>query len=133
MLFRDYQKSFVEFCNEEIVRIIVLAKRKYLREEKKNREQCVLLDEDYLLEEIYLDYEKEFEEVFDLFDNIEDERILKAMKLLSPKERKVVSLRLKDIMSMDEINIILGTSRRNTSIEIYSRAIRKIKTNLDKE
>ena len=42
MLFKEYKKMYVEFCEEEIMREIVLAKRRYLRKEHKAVSQCVL-------------------------------------------------------------------------------------------
>ena len=73
------------------------------------------------------------EEFLPLEETVDNEDVAKNMKLLSKKERKVVSLRLEEDMSVKEINIYLGTNRRNTSIEIYSRAIKKIKNNVDEE
>ena len=139
MLFKEYMKNYVEFCDEEIVREIVLAKRRYLRKEKKLKFQCTLNEkadadvegdkQDMLVgkKDIFL------EEFLPLEETVDNEDVAKNMKLLSKKERKVVSLRLEEDMSVKEINIYLGTNRRNTSIEIYSRAIKKIKNNVDEE
>ena len=136
MLFKEYMKNYVEFCDEEIAREIVLAKRRYLRKEKKLRFQCTLNEkadegvegdkQDVIIgrQDIFL------EEFLPLEETVENENIAKNMKLLSDKEKKVVSLRLEEDMSVKEINIYLGTNRRNTSIEIYSRAIKKIKNNI---
>ena len=66
-----------------------------------------------------------------LNETIENGNIAKNMKRLSDVEQKVVSLRLEEGMSIKEINIVLGTKRENTSSEIFSRAIKKIKKNLD--
>lgn len=139
MLFKEYMKNYVEFCDEEIAREIVLAKRRYLRKEKMLKFQCTLNEkadagvegdkQDMLVgkKDIFL------EEFLPLEETVDNEDVAKNMKLLSKKERKVVSLRLEEDMSVKEINIYLGTNRRNTSIEIYSRAIKKIKNNVDEE
>ena len=98
MLFKEYMKNYVEFCDEEIAREIVLAKRRYLRKEKKLKFQCTLNEkadadvegdkQDMLVgkQDIFL------EEFLPLEDTVDNENVAKNMKLLSKKERKVVIL-----------------------------------------
>ena len=133
MLFEDYKKSYVEFCNEEIIRRIISAKRKYLREEKLRKKECILNEEDEQgvekFELLVDDSSDEFEKSFSLFDNAENPNIVESRKLLSPIEQKVVSLRLEEGMTVKEINIVLNTARPSTSSDIYQRAIKKIRKN----
>mgnify|MGYP003464682141 CR=1 FL=1 len=135
MLFEDYKKSYVEFCNEEIIRRIISAKRKYLREEKLRKKECILNEEDEQgvekFELLVDDSSDEFEESFSLFDNAENPNIVESRKLLSPIEQKVVSLRFKDLMSIEEIKIEIGCKRSATPSEICCRAVKKIKKNID--
>ena len=42
MLFRDFKKAYVNFCEEEVYREIALAKRRYLRKEHALKSQCTL-------------------------------------------------------------------------------------------
>ena len=133
MLFKEYKKMYVEFCEEEIIREIVLAKRRYLRKEKALKEQCTLNEpvaygsEACKIDMLVGDEDVKLEDFLPLEENIDNENISKNMKLLSEREKKVVSLRIEEGLYMKEINIYLGTSRRNTSIEIFSRAIDKFK------
>lgn len=137
MLFKDYRKSYVEFCEEEIAREIVLAKRRYLRKEKALRMQCTLNEYNALevdvnkLDMLAGDEDIILEGFLPLEEIIEDENIAKSMKLLSDKEKKVVSLRLETGMTVKEINIVLNTNRPSTSSDIYQRAIKKIRKNIE--
>lgn len=137
MLFKDYRKSYVEFCEEEIAREIVLAKRRYLRKEKALRMQCTLNEYNALgvdvdkLDMLVGDEDVILEGLLPLEEIIEDENIAKSMKLLSDKEKKVVSLRLDAGMTVKEINIVLNTNRPSTSSDIYQRAIKKIRKNIE--
>ena len=137
MLFRDFKKAYVNFCEEEVYREIALAKRRYLRKEHALKSQCTLntkvasgIDADKVDLEIG-DYDVRLEDFLPLEETVEDDNIAKNMKLLSDVEKKVVSLRLEEGMSVKEINIVLGTKRGPTSCEIYRRAIKKIKGNLN--
>lgn len=137
MLFKDYKKSYVEFCEEEIAREIVLAKRRYLRKEKALRMQCTLNEYNALgvdvnkLDMLVGDEDIILEGFLPLEEIIEDENIAKSMKLLSDKEKKVVSLRLEAGMTVKEINIVLNTNRPSTSSDVYQRAIKKIRKNIE--
>ncbi len=137
MLFKDYKKSYVEFCEEEIAREIVLAKRRYLRKEKALRMQCTLNEYNALgvdvdkLDMLVGDEDIILEGLLPLEETIEDENIAKSMKLLSDKEKKVVSLRLEAGMTVKEINIVLNTNRPSTSSDVYQRAIKKIRKNIE--
>ena len=68
-----------------------------------------------------------------LEETVEDDNIAKNMKLLSDREKKVVSLRLEEGLSIKEINIVLGTKRINTPVEIFSRAMKKLKDGVNDE
>ena len=137
MLFKDYKKSYVEFCNEEIRKRIILEKKRYLRSEKKFYQECIINEEDEQgIEKIELiigSSENDFEDTLSLTDIIENINIAKIMKLLSSDEQKVVSLRYKDQFSIEEIRIVLGKKRKETSSEICSRALNKIRKNLNIE
>ena len=137
MLFKDYKKSYVEFCNEEIIRRIILEKKRYLRTEKKCYQECTLNEEDEQgVEKIELvigGSESDFEEALSLADIIENVTIAEFMKLLSSDEQKVVSWRYKDKYSIEEIRIVLGKKRKETSSEICRRALDKFRKNLNIE
>ena len=141
-IFGPFQSVLVKLFQFSPIRSIstfFLFKRRYLRKEKKLKFQCTLNEkadagvegdkQDMLVgkKDIFL------EEFLPLEETVDNEDVAKNLKLLSEKERKVVSLRLEEDMSVKEINIYLGTNRRNTSIEIYSRAINKIKNNIDED
>lgn len=135
MLFRDFKKAYVNYCEEEVYREIALAKRRYLRKEHALKSQCIL-NEPYIrgseIEKIDMipgDEDVILEDFLPLEETVEDNNIAKNMKLLSDREKKVVSLRLEEGMSVKEINIVLNTKRGPTSCEIYRRAINKIKEN----
>ncbi|MBR4567359.1 hypothetical protein IKO18_02810 [bacterium] len=139
MLFRDFKKAYVNFCEEEILREIALAKRRYLRKEHVLKSQCTLntkvasgLDAEKIDLEIG-DYDVRLEDFLPLEEIVEDENIAKNMKLLSDREKKVVSLRLEEGLSIKEINIVLGTKRINTPVEIFSRAMKKLKDGVNDE
>ena len=137
MLFKEYMKNYVEFCDEEIAREIVLAKRRYLRKERALRLQCTLNEHNALgidvnkLDMLVGDEDVILEDFLPLEETVEDENIAKNMKLLSDKEKKVVSLRLEEGMTVKEINIVLNTNRPSTSSDIYQRAIKKIRKNIE--
>lgn len=140
MLFKEYMKNYVQFCEEEIIREIVLAKRRYLRKENVLKEQCTLNEpvaygsEVCKIDMIVGDEDVKLEDFLPLEENVEHEIIGKNMKLLSEREKEVVSFRIEEDLSMKEINIRIGTSRRNTSIEVFSRAINKLKKeNIDRK
>lgn len=131
MLFKEYMKSYVEFCDEEIMREIILAKRKYLREERRAKNQCVLNATDETDDE-YIDSLVDNTDItedndIDFIEKIENEKLAKCVKLLSDREQKVVSLRIDKGMSIKEINIVIGTQREATSSRIYGKALKRIK------
>ena len=139
MLFRDFKKAYVNYCEEEILREIALAKRRYLRKEHALKSQCTLntkvasgIDADKVDLEIG-DYDVRLEDFLPLEETVEDDNIAKNMKLLSNREKKVVSLRLEEGLSIKEINIVLGTKRINTPVEIFSRAMKKLKDGVKDE
>lgn len=139
MLFRDFKKAYVNYCEEEVYREIALAKRRYLRKEHALKSQCTLntkvasgLDAEKIDLEIG-DYDVRLEDFLPLEEIVEDENIAKNMKLLSDREKKVVSLRLEEGLSIKEINIVLGTKRINTPVEIFSRAMKKLKDGVNDE
>ena len=139
MLFKDYIKAYVDFCEEEILREIALAKRRYQRKEKKHKWECTLNERvasGIDLEKIDLtmgDYDVRLEAFLPLEETVEDDDIAKYMKLLSDRERKVVSLRLDEDLSVKQVNIYFGFERPSTSSDIYQRAIKKIRNNLKDE
>lgn len=137
MLFKDYKKSYVEFCEEEIAREIVLAKRKYLREERRAINQCVLNATDENGEEFINSLEDKTDITedndIDFVDKIENEKLAKSVKLLSDREQKVVSLRIDKGLPIKEINIVIGTQREATSSRIYCKALKRIKKHYEEE
>jgi len=136
MLFRDYKEAYVKFCEQEILREIDLIKRRYLRTEKRCKDECILNEKvgNSGTEKIDLIIGEEdipLEALLPLNETIENGNIAKNMKRLSDVEQKVVSLRLEEGMNVKEINIVLGTNRPSTSSDIFRRAIKKIKKDLD--
>ena len=136
MLFRDYKEAYVKFCEQEILREIDLIKRRYLRTEKRCKDEYILNEKvgNSGTEKIDLIIGEEdipLEALLPLNETIENGNIAKNMKRLSDVEQKVVSLRLEEGMNVKEINIVLGTNRPSTSSDIFRRAIKKIKKDLD--
>lgn len=131
MLFKEYMKSYVEFCDEEIMREIILAKRKYLREERRAKNQCVLNatdeNDDEYINSLVDNTDITEDNDIDFIEKIENEKLAKCVKLLSDREQKVVSLRIDKGMSIKEINIVIGTQREATSSRIYGKALKRIK------
>ena len=131
MLFKEYMKSYVEFCDEEIMREIILAKRKYLREERRAKNQCVLNatdeNDDEYINSLMDNTDITEDNDIDFIEKIENEKLAKCVKLLSDREQKVVSLRIDKGMSIKEINIVIGTQREATSSRIYGKALKRIK------
>ena len=137
MLFRDFKKAYVNFCEEEVCREIALAKRRYLRKEHALKSQCTLntkvasgIDADKVDLEIG-DYDVRLEDFLPLEETVEDDNIAKNMKLLSNREKKVVSLHLEEGMTLKEINIYINASRVNTASEVFRRSIKKIKDGIE--
>lgn len=139
MLFKDYEQMYIDYCDEEIMRRIVIAKRKYLKEEKRCKMQCTLYereieDADDVKEDHYVgDADVMLEDFLPLEETVENPKIAKSMKLLSPKERKVVSLRLDDDLAIKQINIIIGTKRKSGTSDVFRRAVRKIRKDINED
>ena len=131
MLFKEYMKSYVEFCDEEIMREIILAKRKYLREERRAKNQCVLNatdeNDDEYINSLVDNTDITEDNDIDFIEKVENEKLAKCVKLLSDREQKVVSLRIDKGMSIKEINIVIRTQREATSSRIYGKALKRIK------
>lgn len=133
MLFRDFKKAYVNFCEEEVCREIALAKRRYLRKENALKSQCIL-NEPYIrgseIEKIDMipgDEDVILEDFLPLEETVEDDNIAKNMKLLSDREKKVVSLYFEEGLYLKEISIHINASRINTASEVYRRSIKKMK------
>lgn len=137
MLFNDYKKSYIEFCDEEILREILLAKRRYLRVERRAVNQCVLNATDEYGNEYVdvLENGKDITEDNDLkfVDKIENEKLFKSVKLLSDREQEVVSLRIDKDMPVKEINIVLGTKREKTASDVYVRSLKKLRKEMEND
>lgn len=139
MLFRDYKEAYVKFCEEEIIREIALARRRYLRKEHALKMQCILYESlsrgevDYKLNSLMGNKDIVLEDFLPLEETVDNDDIAKSMKQLSNRERKVVSLRLDENMTIKEINIEIGSNRPSTSSDIYRRAIRKMQEDVNNE
>lgn len=137
MLFNDYKKSYIEFCDEEILREILRAKRRYLRAERRAVNQCVLNATDEYGNEYVdvLEDGKDITEDNDLkfVDKIENEKLFKSVKLLSDREQEVVSLRIDKDMPVKEINIVLGTKREKTASDVYVRSLKKLRKEMEND
>ncbi len=135
MYLNDYQESYVEFCTEEILREITLSKRRFLRDEKFHKAQCTLnekFDNEVEGVELIIDpNSSNFDDNFDFEDNIENEQLVKGMKLLSSREKKVVSLRYRDNYQIDEIRIVLGVKSLSIPHKICERAHCKIRNKME--
>ena len=77
------------------------------------------------------DYDVRLEDFLPLEETVEDDNIAKNMKLLSNREKKVVSLHLEEGMTLKEINIYINASRVNTASEVFRRSIKKIKDGIE--
>jgi len=139
MLFRDYKEAYVKFCEEEIIREITLIKRRHLRKESELKSQCILNEPCFRgsdIEKIDMIVGTEdiiLEDFLPLEETVEDDNIAKNMKLLSDREKKVVSLRLEENMPIKEINIVFGYKRLQTPTNIFRGAMKKLKNNENKE
>lgn len=137
MLFNEYKKSYIEFCNEEIMKEIALAKRRYLRVERRAVNQCTLNATDEYGNEYVdiLEDGKDITEDNDLkfVDKIENPKLVKSMKLLSDREQEVVSLRIDKDMPVKEINIVLGTKREKTASDVYVRSFKKLRKEMEND
>ncbi len=119
------------------MREIILAKRRFLREERRAVSQCILNATDEYGNE-YIEILEDVKDItednkLDFVDKIENEKLVKSMKLLSEREQKVVSLRLDKDMPVKEINIILGTKREKTASDVYVRSLGKLRKEIRKE
>ena len=111
MLCREYKKLFFEFCDFEIRKEMYRTRNRDNYINGKWRSICTLnkrADEDSDEEEIDLligEVDIDIEGILPLIDSINDEVIYKSFKkLLSEKEQKVVSLRLKYKVPMKTIS-----------------------------
>ena len=137
MLFKDYKKSYVEFCREELLREIILSKRRFLRKERIKTEECILNTKnengiemiDLIIGDngLNLTGEMTFEET------LENEELREAMGLLSKDERKVVSLRFRDGLNVKQINVIMGYKRYSSGSDVCQRALRKLREEVENE
>lgn len=137
MLFKDYKKSYVEFCREELLREIILSKRRFLRKERIKTEECILNTKnengiemiDLIIGDngLNLTSEMAFEET------LENEELREAMGLLSKDERKVVSLRFRDGLNVKQINVIMGYKRYSSGSDVCQRALRKLREEVENE
>ena len=137
MLFKEYKKMYVEFCEEEIMREIVLAKRRYLRKEHKAVSQCVLNATDEYgnekLEGLKGDEDVALDAVLKLHEKVENNNLAKSMKLLTAKEQEVVSLYFEDGATIEQINIRIGTRGARTPSRIRREAVDKMKNDMKGE
>ena len=137
MQFRDYQNLLVGFVKQKMMNELILARRRYLRKEKKFVNMCTLyeiVDKDKGISRIELLVgadDLQYEEFLPFEQTIENDDIFYAMKLLSLKEKKVVSLLFKEECPFKEICNKLGTSRLKTPYEVYYRALKKMKNNIN--
>ena len=139
MLFREYQKLFMDFFDEEIKREAVLSKRRYLTKERKLRRMCILdetVEQDGVItkgETIMGKPDVEIEEFLPLDQSVSNDELSKSMKLLSPKERKVVSFRYKDKLTYQEMCPLIETKRVNTAHDAVMRAMGKLAKMMKKD
>ncbi len=108
-----------------------------MREERRAVSQCILNATDEYGNE-YIEILEDVKDItednkLDFVDKIENEKLVKSMKLLSEREQKVVSLRLDKDMPVKEINIILGTKREKTASDVYVRSLGKLRKEIRKE
>ncbi len=137
MLFNEYKKSYVDFCREELLREIILSKRRFLRKERIKTEECILNTKnengiemiDLIIGDngLNLTGEMAFEET------LENEELREAMGLLSKDERKVVSLRFRDGLNVKQINVIMGYKRYSSGSDVCQRALRKLREEVENE
>lgn len=137
MLFKEYKKMYVEFCEEEIMREIILAKRRYLRREHKAVSQCVLNATDEYgnekIEELKGEEDVALDGVLKLHEKVENGNLAKSMKLLTVREQEVVSLYFEDGATIEQINIKIGTKGARTPSRIRKEAMEKMKNDMKGE
>ena len=137
MLFKEYKKMYVEFCEEEIMREIVLAKRIYLRKEHKAVSQCVLNATDEYgnekIEELKGEEDVALDGVLKLHEKVENGNLAKSMKLLTVREQEVVSLYFEDGATIEQINIKIGTKGARTPSRIRKEAMEKMNNDMKGE
>lgn len=139
MLYQKYKKLFFEFCDSEINKELYRTRKRDNYINGKWRNLCTLDQKaeedstecvvDLLVGEIDINIEP----LLPLIENITDERIVRTFKkLLSEKEQKVVSLRLKYKVPLKAINNVINTEKKDGSWRVYDRAISKLKNEVDK-
>ena len=139
MLYREYKRLFMEYCDSEINKELYRTRNRDNYINGKWRSLCTL---DQMAEEdsservvdlLVGEVDINIEPLLPLIENIADERIVRPFKkLLSEKEQKVVSLRLKYKVPMKLINELINTTRKQTSTRIFNTAIGKLKNEVDK-
>lgn len=137
MLFKDYKKSYVEFCREELLREIILSKRRFLRKERIKTEECILNTKNEngieMIELIIGDNGLNLTGEMAFEETLENEELREAMGLLSKDERKVVSLRFRDGLNVKQINVIMGYKRYSSGSDVCQRALKKLKEEVENE
>ena len=140
MISKDNEQIYINFCRKFLLRAMKNSKQRYLRNERRKRKECILNSknesEDELVDSIVGNSDVNFDDIFELIETIENENLYLAYKKLSKQEADIVEYRIKGY-PYKEINRILNFKRRNTSIEIYNRAINKMRNfileNINKE
>ncbi|MBQ9315068.1 MAG: hypothetical protein IJ220_08800 [Clostridia bacterium] len=139
MLYREYKKLFFEYCDSEITKELYRTRKRDNYINGKWRSLCTLdqrAEEDSTENVVDLlvgEVDINIEPLLPLIENVTDERIVRLFKkLLSEKEQKVVSLRLKYKVPMKIINELINTTRKQTSTRIFNTAIEKLKNEVDK-
>ena len=139
MLYREYKRLFIEYCDSEINKELYRTRKRDNYINGKWRSLCTLdqmADEDSserVVDLLIGEVDINIEPLLPLIENIADERIVRPFKkLLSEKEQKVVSLRLKYKVPMKLINELINTTRKQTSTRIFNTAIGKLKNEVDK-
>ena len=139
MLNEEYKRMFFEYVDSEINKELYRTRKRDNYINSKWKSLCTLdkmaeedSDEsvvDLLVGEIDINIEP----FLPLIENIADEQIVRHFrKLLSEKEQKVVSLRLRYQVPMKKINEKLNTNRKQTATRIFNTAIEKLKNENDK-
>lgn len=139
MLYKEYKRLFFEYCDSEITKELYRTRNRDNYINGKWKSLCILdkkiseESSERVVDLIVGDVDINIEPLLPLIENITDERIVRPFKkLLSEKEQKVVSLRLKYKVPMKIINELINTTRKQTSTRIFNTAIEKLKNEVDK-
>lgn len=130
MFSNDNEQMYINFCRKFLLRAMKNSKQRYMRTEKKKRNECILNTKNIFGTEysqlIIGAVDIDFEEFLKFPENIENENLYIAFQRLSKIEKDVIKYRLEGY-KFKEINKFLNIKRETTSGEIFNRALKKMR------